>query len=111
MVGTCEVRSKLEELLDSFPPYLNQFDTTYKIGDDRCVAVSVALGHSVSYHGPEGLMVVHRSNNGDIIFNSCTRMGNVEGVSRRGGTLQGVDKLPRGFVEVIDNLVEANSNK
>lgn len=109
--STCTVRTRLEQFLETFPGYAGQFDTTYGIGEDRRVAVTLKAGHCVSYHGPEGMFVVHRSPNNDITFTSTHTLGNVEGVSRNCGALQGIDKLPSDFDRVIESIIEANANK
>ncbi len=106
--STCKVRTRLEQFLETFPAYAGQFDTTYGIGEDRRVAVTLKEGHCVSYQGPEGMFVVHRAPNDDITFISTPDLGNVDGVSRRCGTLQGIDGLPIVFDRIIGNILEAN---
>lgn len=106
--STCKVRTRLEQFLETFPGYAGQFDTTYGIGEDRVVAVTLGSGHRVSYRGPEGVFVVHRSPNSDIIFSSTHSLGNVDGVSRNCGTLQGIDSLPSVFNDIIGKILEAN---
>jgi hypothetical protein len=101
---TCRVRKDLERILHRFASDSDILDTTFDLGETGRVAVSRNGGEIVSFHGQQGMMIIHRCPNNDITVVTSSGLGNVEGISRRNGLLQGLDELPREVTSLINTL-------
>lgn len=111
MTGTnaTKVRQKLEALFESFGPH-PRADESIHLDDLGRVAISSEFGTTISYHGKDGMMVAHRCPRGDISLATSQALGNLEGISRHHGALQGFDRLPKEVVVLIDKLRERSNN-
>jgi len=105
----CAIRKKLEGLIEAFPPYAG-FDTTVSLRGVGRVAVSTKAGTSVSFCGDQGTMILHRCPRGDISIATSGKLGNIEGISRSNGQLQGFDELPPEVSQLINTLHERSNN-
>lgn len=103
------VREKLESVLDAYPTYAG-FDTSVHLGELGKITSSSENGQRVSFKGDKGLMVIHRCPRGDITLVTSPSLGNVEGISRSCGRLQGIDHIPKDVAELLEALKMRGQN-